>query len=175
MWGLGGQVAQQGETVNIITHYHRAGYAIGRGLVIIWQRWQPHGRMAAAVKARQRRQNQRAEVREPSGAKPLAGKRAETAEARKGSADGSGHQGGGRAFNLRGWQRRVLRYCAEDSATGRELLAVAGYAERTGNFKRGLLKLRRLELLEFSIPDRPRSKRQRYRLTPRGERYLAEQ
>ncbi len=78
------------------------------------------------------------------------------------------------SIRLAEWQQRVLRSCAAGSATGLELLAVAGYSSRTGNFKRGLLKLRRLGLLALSVPEHPRSKLQRYQLTQRGKHYLVE-
>ena len=67
----------------------------------------------------------------------------------------------------------MLRACAEQPATGRELLAASGYSTRTGNFKRAVERHLAMNLLELTIPDKPRSGRQRYRLTAAGRRVLA--
>ena len=74
---------------------------------------------------------------------------------------------------LQDWEIAVLSACAERPATGRELLAASGYATRTGNFKKGVERLVAMDLLELTIPDKPRSGRQRYRLTAAGRRRLA--
>jgi len=68
----------------------------------------------------------------------------------------------------------VLRACAEQPATGRELLTASGYSTRTGNFKRAVERHLAMNLLELTIPDKPRSGRQRYRLTAAGRRVLAD-
>ena len=71
------------------------------------------------------------------------------------------------------WEIAMLRACAEQPATGRELLLASGYSSRTGNFKRAIERYRAMNLLELTIPDKPRSGKQRYRLTPTGRRVLA--
>ncbi len=58
----------------------------------------------------------------------------------------------------------MLQMCARHDATGTELVEAAGYSSRTGNYKRGLEKLLNYGLLEMTIPDKPRSSKQRYRL-----------
>jgi ATP-dependent DNA helicase RecG len=73
---------------------------------------------------------------------------------------------------LQKWEIAMLRVCAGQMATGKELLEVAGYSSRTGNFKRGLEKLLYLGLLEMTIPDKPRSSKQRYRLSEAGKRVI---
>jgi ATP-dependent DNA helicase RecG len=52
---------------------------------------------------------------------------------------------------------------------GQALLAAAGYQRRTGNFKRSLEKLLTEKLLEQTLPDKPTSPKQRYRLTTKGQ------
>ena len=74
---------------------------------------------------------------------------------------------------LQDWEIAVLSACVERPATGRELLAASGYSTRTGNFKKGMERHLAMNLLELTIPDKPRSGRQRYRLTAAGRRLLA--
>ena len=75
---------------------------------------------------------------------------------------------------LQDWEIAVLMACAVQPATRRELLAASGYSTRTGNFKRAIEKHLAMNLLELTIPDRPRSRRQKYRLTAAGRQMLAE-
>ena len=64
------------------------------------------------------------------------------------------------------WQVNVLRACLSREQTGRELLTVAGYASRTGNFKKGLQRLLDSRLLILTIPDKPNSRMCRTPATP---------
>ncbi len=70
------------------------------------------------------------------------------------------------------WQEDVLAACAVAEKTGRELLVVAGYRNRTGNFKRGLQRLVADDLLELTIPGKPKSRLQKYRVTAKGREVL---
>jgi len=67
---------------------------------------------------------------------------------------------------------KMLLSCREGSMSGQELLSIAGYASRTGNFKRSLEKLLQTDFLEMTIPDKPKSSKQRYRLTAKGKAVL---
>ncbi len=71
------------------------------------------------------------------------------------------------------WQKDVLRSCSYDEKTGREIMKNAGYTSRTGNFKKGLQRLLDYQLLELTIPDKPNSRLQKYRLTDKGRRLVA--
>ena len=62
----------------------------------------------------------------------------------------------------------MLEACAQGSVSNAELRIAAGYASRTGTFRQRLDRLLQNELLELTIPDRPRSRSQRYRLTAKG-------
>ena len=75
---------------------------------------------------------------------------------------------------LQKWEIAVLRACLEHPATGRELLAASGYTSRTGNFKRAIAKYLAMSLLERTVPNKPRSGRQQYRLTAAGRQLLAD-
>ena len=71
------------------------------------------------------------------------------------------------------WQREVLISCFYDEKTGKEIMEVAGYGSRTGNFKKGLQRLLDYHLLELTIPDKPQSRLQKYRLTDKGRQLVA--
>jgi hypothetical protein len=72
------------------------------------------------------------------------------------------------------WQIEVLAACRVEPQTTRSLLSAAGYKNRAGNFKKGLRILLEQRLLEPTIPDRPNSSLQKYRLTDRGRHILAQ-
>jgi len=67
----------------------------------------------------------------------------------------------------------LLKSCQGGPKSAKELLAAAGYKSRTGNFKRSLAKLTENRLLDLTIPDKPNSRLQEYRLTARGKSVLA--
>lgn len=71
-------------------------------------------------------------------------------------------------------ERRIMEACFASPRSTPELLAALGYAVRTGNFKRGLTRLIAMEMLEMSMPGKPRSKNQKYRLTAKGRRLIKE-
>lgn len=70
------------------------------------------------------------------------------------------------------WQIDILSACSSGEKTGKDLLHVAGYRSRTGNFKKGLQQLVHQRLIALTIPDKPQSRLQKYRLTKEGEAYL---
>ena len=69
-------------------------------------------------------------------------------------------------------EQRILLACLDAPQNTPELLALLGYESRTGNFKKALSRLLDLAFLEMTIPDKPRSKKQKYRLTERGRKLL---
>lgn len=70
--------------------------------------------------------------------------------------------------NLSAIEHRMLSTCAGGPAGSNDLLDAVGYETRTGNFKNSLSKLIDLGLIEMTIPDKPRSSKQRYRITAKG-------
>ena len=75
--------------------------------------------------------------------------------------------------DLAQWQLNLLIACFSGEKSGKELLKIAGYKTRTGNFKKGLDRLLDKNLLEWTVPDKPSSRLQKYRLTKKGRGYLA--
>ena len=87
---------------------------------------------------------------------------------------GQAGQAGGHGVQVELGAREVamLRACVERTATSKELQAAAGYADRTRSFESRLNGLLRDGFLEMTIPDKPRSPIQKYRLTAEGRAAL---
>lgn len=66
----------------------------------------------------------------------------------------------------------LLRSALKTAQNSGQLLATAGYKSRTGNFKRSMEKLLEANLLAMTLPDKPRSKNQKYRTTDKGSALL---
>ena len=71
------------------------------------------------------------------------------------------------------WQLDLLDACSSGEKYARELLSIAGYKSRTGNFKKGLQRLIDEQILELTIPDKPNSPLQKYRITEFGKKLVA--
>jgi ATP-dependent DNA helicase RecG len=70
-------------------------------------------------------------------------------------------------------EEQILKKCIDGEAGGRQLLEAVGYTSRTRNFRTAIDHLIQRGLLEMTIPDSPRSKNQKYRLTVSGRNYLS--
>ncbi|MBF0216608.1 MAG: hypothetical protein HQL30_06400 [Candidatus Omnitrophica bacterium] len=55
-----------------------------------------------------------------------------------------------------------------------ELLHVLGYSQPTGNFKKAIEKLIQHAFIERTIPDKPNSRLQKYRMTAKGRKRSGE-
>jgi ATP-dependent DNA helicase RecG len=74
--------------------------------------------------------------------------------------------------SLNNTERKIL-LLSEVRAVGRkELLVELGYSTLVGSVKLALGRLKGLHLLELTIPDKPNSRNQRYRITDKGRRVL---
>ena len=73
---------------------------------------------------------------------------------------------------LEGREAAMLRSCVQ-GATSKELQAAAGYAGRTRSFEQRLGRLLDEGLLEMTVPDKPKSPVQKYRLTDKGRAAIA--
>ena len=69
-------------------------------------------------------------------------------------------------------EQKVLRTCSKSPQSTLELMQAMGYKTRSGGLKRALTKLMNLEFMEMTIPDKPRSKNQQYRITSAGRKFL---
>jgi ATP-dependent DNA helicase RecG len=66
----------------------------------------------------------------------------------------------------------LLNGCAKNPQSSPTLLQQLGYETRTDNFKAALKHLLARGHLEMTLPDKPRSKNQRYRITSSGRNVL---
>ena len=69
-------------------------------------------------------------------------------------------------------EAKILAACAGKAQRTSDLLRLSGYSTRTGNFKKALIRLLTTGLLEMTSPDKPRSSKQRYRITAIGKTLL---
>jgi ATP-dependent DNA helicase RecG len=69
-------------------------------------------------------------------------------------------------------EHRLLKECTGEPQSTPNLLYTLGYKTRPGGFKVALSRLLALGLLEMTIPDKPRSKKQQYRTTTNGRAAL---
>ena len=77
------------------------------------------------------------------------------------------------ARSLTATERGILVACGSEPQSVTQLLAVLGQATRSGGFKRALAHLLAARYVEMTLPDRPRSRSQRYRLTTEGRTWLS--
>jgi ATP-dependent DNA helicase RecG len=68
---------------------------------------------------------------------------------------------------------RILFILLRSAASARELLSELGLKSKTGYLKRDIKGLMEENLIEYTIPDKPQSRLQKYRLTDEGRRFLA--
>ena len=65
-------------------------------------------------------------------------------------------------------QYRILSSLKEGSLSRKEIMDEIGIEKKTGSLKRTLKDLIERELIEYTIPEKPRSRLQKYRITGKG-------
>jgi ATP-dependent DNA helicase RecG len=68
--------------------------------------------------------------------------------------------------------RRILLACAEAPLSSAEIAAALGHKQLSGNLRKALPELRKAGFIGYSIPDKPNSRLQKYRLTNGGKHLL---
>ncbi|WP_462269875.1 Fic family protein [Desulfobacter sp.] len=63
--------------------------------------------------------------------------------------------------------QKILNVCKK-ALSGPELLGILGYKSRTRNFRIAMADLMERDLIEMTLPETPKSKNQKYRLTQSG-------
>lgn len=67
---------------------------------------------------------------------------------------------------------QILSACAQGPLSSAEIAAALGHNQLSGNLRKALPRLRKAGLLAFTVPDKPRSRMQKYRLTETGKKWL---
>jgi ATP-dependent DNA helicase RecG len=70
-------------------------------------------------------------------------------------------------------ERRIVEACRDGGATRGYLMQFGEFSVRSGSFKRAMTHLLVQGLIEMTLPEKPRSRNQRYRATAKGRRALA--
>ena len=65
-------------------------------------------------------------------------------------------------------EERILELCVDEPKSKLEIANAFGHKSVPGNIKRTVQRLLNEELLTHTIPDRPRSSKQKYRITKKG-------
>jgi ATP-dependent DNA helicase RecG len=63
---------------------------------------------------------------------------------------------------------QIIRILADGSKSTSQIATEFGYARRTGSLLKAIDRLKNLNLIDLTIPDKPRSRNQRFKLTDRG-------
>ena len=66
----------------------------------------------------------------------------------------------------------VLILCKEENLSKREILEKLGNKSLSGNIKKSFQKLIEKRLLEYTIPEKPNSKNQKYQITDKGMYFI---
>lgn len=67
---------------------------------------------------------------------------------------------------------QILSACAQKPLSSDNIAAALGHTQLSGNLRKALPRLRQAGLLAFTVPDKPRSRLQKYRLTEMGRKWL---
>ena len=79
------------------------------------------------------------------------------------------HDGG---HDLSSTEKQILAFCSNAPASSDEIHSHLGYKTRTRNVREALAHMISLGLIEYTLPDKPKSKKQKYRLTSSGKQWL---
>jgi ATP-dependent DNA helicase RecG len=63
---------------------------------------------------------------------------------------------------------KILSECTTDPKSKREIVQMLGHSEVSGSVKKAIAELIRYDLLDYTIPEKPRSRLQKYRTTGKG-------
>ncbi len=69
----------------------------------------------------------------------------------------------------------ILNICAETPLSSSEIASAMGHKQLSGNLRKSLKRLRTSGFLEYTVPEKPTSQLQKYRLTAKGKQLVKKQ
>ncbi len=82
-----------------------------------------------------------------------------------------GAHDGAHDIRLSEMMKKIIMLLIEPKSTP-QLLVLLGYPRRTRNYEAAIKGLLDFKLIEMTLPDKPRSKNQQYRLTEKGKHLI---
>ena len=67
---------------------------------------------------------------------------------------------------------KILKLCLKEPVGNKGIIQGLGYKTLSGNVKKALQRLREIEAIAYTIPDKPRSQHQQYVITAKGKSIL---
>ena len=71
--------------------------------------------------------------------------------------------------------RHILESCRDRPLSSAEIATALGHKQLSGNLRKALPRLRESGWLEYTIPDKPKSRLQKYRLSAKSRAWLGKQ
>jgi len=75
-------------------------------------------------------------------------------------------------ISLNETERKIILLCKDKELSKKEIVEKLGYEKVYGNLKKALSRLISLEILVYTIPDKPNSRNQRYNVTAKGKELI---
>jgi ATP-dependent DNA helicase RecG len=69
-------------------------------------------------------------------------------------------------------EKKIIAAIASQNLGQKELLDLLGYRQKTGNYKKSMAQLIRSNLIQRTLPDKPTSRLQKYRITEKGRKLI---
>ena len=77
-----------------------------------------------------------------------------------------------KVIELTGTQIKILSECARNPMSKKEIAEMLGHSNVSGNLKKAIKELLANGLLDYTIPEKPRSRFQRYQTTVSGRKII---
>ena len=69
-------------------------------------------------------------------------------------------------------ETQILSYCLAEELSAAEIMKQLGHKKLSGNLRKAITALRERAFIVFTLPQTPKSKNQKYKITPAGRQHL---